>query len=198
MLMTIIFYAAMDDLTDLSRRLFEVPGIKLFEEYSAPDQPNLFFKSPDEISSYLSEGARSFAAWPSEVGGGLTRKNVAFSREYREEIGKKGWTILESPAIIRVNATTDVERCLNPYSMSCWTEKGARQRSIFNEEVIERVDWSKLRSIVGSVERWIKKCSPVALNSHPIMPAAHTELNEGNAVLWNFGERIGPSRLNAM
>ena len=196
--MTIIFYAAMDDLTDLSRRLFEVPGIKLFEEYSAPDQPNLFFKSPDEISSYLSEGARSFAAWPSEVGGGLTRKNVAFSREYREEIGKKGWTILESQAIIRVTATTDVEGCLNPYSMSCWTEKGARQRSIFNEEVIERVDWSKLRSIVGSVERWIKKCSPVALNSHPIMPAAHTELNEGNAVLWNFGERIGPSRLNAM
>ena len=83
--MTVIFYAAMDDLTDLSRRLFEVPGIKLFEEYSAPDQPNLFFKSPDEISSYLSEGARSFAAWPSEVGGGLTRKNVAFSKEYREE-----------------------------------------------------------------------------------------------------------------
>ena len=131
--MTILFYAAMDDLTDLSRRLFEVPGIKLFEEYSAPDQPNLFFKSPDEISSYLSEGARSFAAWPSEVGGGLTRKNVAFSREYREEIGKKGWTILESPAVIRVTATTDVEGCLNPYSMSCWTEKGARQRSIFNE-----------------------------------------------------------------
>ena len=56
--MTILFYAAMDDLTDLSRRLFEVPGIKLFEEYSAPDQPDAR-KPTDSYRMLLARNGRA-------------------------------------------------------------------------------------------------------------------------------------------
>ncbi len=196
--MALIFYAAVDDLTDLSRRLFEVPGIELFEEYSPPDQSNLFFKTPDEIARYLSKGAGSFAAWPSGVGGALTRKHIVFSGEHQDNSGGTGRTVLESPAIIRLAAITDVEGCLNPSSISCWTEKGARQRSMYGEEAIAGVDWSKLKSIVASVERWIKKSSPARLHSHPVMPAAYSELNEGKALLWNFGEKVGPAALESL
>jgi len=196
MAMALIFYAAIGDLTDLSRRLFEVPGMEIFQEYSAPDQRNLFFNTPDEIARYLSEGDRRFAAWPSGAGGDLMRRHVDFSRDYQTQSGRKGRTVVESPSIIRVTPTTDVQGCLNPYSMSCWTEKGARQRSMYGEEAIAAVDWPKLKSIVASIERWINKSSPARLHSNPVMPAAYAELTEGKAVLWNFGERVGPAALH--
>jgi hypothetical protein len=69
---------------------------------------------------------------------------------------------------------------------------------MYGEEAIAEVDWSKLKSIVASVERWIKKSSPARLHSHPVMPAAYSELSEGNALLWNFGEKVGPATLDPM
>jgi hypothetical protein len=69
---------------------------------------------------------------------------------------------------------------------------------VYGEEAIAGVDWSKLKSIVASVERWVKKSSPARLHSHPVMPAAFSELTEGSAVLWNFGEKVGPAALDSM
>lgn len=194
--MALTFFATDEDLTDLSRRLFQVPGMKVFEEYSASDQKNRWFETPEEVAAYLFEGARRFASWPSGVGGSLTERNLDFNKDLQELFGEKGRTVVESPAIIRVNVITDIQGCLNPYSISCWTEKGARQRSMYGEEAIASVDWQKLKSIVASIERWIRTRSPARLHSHPVMPAAHKQLNEGKALLWNFGEKMGPAALH--
>lgn len=194
--MALTFYATNEDLTDLSSRLFEVPGMMLFEEYSAPDQQNRYFEIPDDIAKFLNDGAHSFAAWPSGVGGRLTRTDIVFNTDHQERTGKRGRAVLESPAIIRFNRMTTIAGCLNPSSILCWSEKGARQRSGYHEEALTSVDWSKLKSIVASIERWIKKRSPARLRSHPVMPSAFRQMNNGEVLLWNFGEKVGLSSLD--
>lgn len=193
--MAMTFYATNEDLKALTLRFFQIPGIKLFQEYSAPDQQNLWFEKPDDIAQYLSDGARSFAAWPSGVGGSLIQKHIEFTKDLQQRFGEKGRTVIESPAIIRVQPVTNVSECLNPFAISCWTEKGARQRSMYSEETIASVDWNKIKTTVASIERWIKKHSPARLHSYPVMPNAYSELTEGEALFWNFGEKIDKTSL---
>jgi hypothetical protein len=189
--MGLIFFATDGDLTDVSSWLFQVPGMRFFEEYSAPDQQNRWFEEPDEIADLLRNGAHTLAAWPSGVGGKPEQKEVVFSKAQRDELGASGRTVLTSPAIIRVNRNTDLPGCLNPFSISCWTERGARQRSMYDEEVLNSVAWPKLASIVSGIQRQIRKSSPGKLHSYPIMPAAYTKLVDGDVQLWNWGEKVG-------
>ena len=191
MAMALNFFAADDDLTEVVSWLFQVPGMKFFEEYSAPDQQNRWFERADEVTDRLKSSPHMLAAWPSDVGGKPKQKAVRFNKELQDEFGGTGRTILESPAIIRVRRVTEIPECINPFSISCWTEKGARQRSNYDEKALDSVDWSRLTSIVASIERRIKKTSPGRLNSQPILPGAYKRLVDGDAQIWAWGKKVG-------
>lgn len=189
--MALTFYATDDDLAEVWRWLFQVPGMKVLEVSLAPDQESRYFAGLEEIADHLRNGAYTIAAWPSQVGGEPQRKEVIFTESVKDELGARGRTILESPALIKMSRLTSGPECLNPCQISRWTEKGARQRSMFDEEVLDSIDWPKLKSIVTSIERQIKKHSLGKLHSHPIMPTAYDRLVTGDLELWNFGEKVG-------
>jgi hypothetical protein len=186
--MTTTFFGTNDDISGLWRGLFEIPEMHIFEEYSLPDAPNRWFESWTDICDYLDSGGRSLGAWSSHVGGRPIEEKVTFNESTQRKFGKQGRTILRSPAIIRVGRNSDQNGCLAAASIACWTEKGARQRSVFSEELLNEIDWKQLRSIIGRIERGIQKSSPAKIRSYPIMPDAWRRTKSGEISLWNWGE----------
>ncbi len=55
---------------------------------------------------------------------------VTFTAETQREFGAKERTFLESAALIHVHRNNEQMGCLANGHVSCWNEKGARQRSI--------------------------------------------------------------------
>jgi hypothetical protein len=184
------FFATIDDLVEVSNWPCQVPNMRFFEEYSAPDQKNRWFEEPDEIAALLRNGTGALAAWPADVGGIPREEQVIFSQAMQDKSGATGRTILVSPATIRVQRVTDIADCLNPWELLYWTEKGARQRSIYDDEVLASVAWPKLASIGASIQRKIKKISPGKLQASPIMPDAYRKLAAGDLSLWNWCKKV--------
>ena len=185
--MSLIFFGTNVDLTQVWRWLFDVPGMKIFEGYSVPDQPNRWFDNWDEISTYLA-GGWSLSAWPATAGGRPRSEKIAFEASMQKELGGSGRTVLHSPASIDIVRNNGQNGCLASASLSFWNEKGVRQRSMFPEEFIDEVDWTIFRSITGKIQRQIRNASPATLRSAPIMPGAFGRLASGEIKLWNWGQ----------
>jgi hypothetical protein len=197
--MAMTFFGTQSDIAQVWQWLFDVPEMRLFEGYSRPDKPNRWFDNWDTVSRYVDDGGWTLTAWPQSVGGRPRIERITFTPETQRELGGKGRTVLLSPASIRVNRNNDQMGCLADSSMTCWTEKGARGRSIFPEEFLDEVDWVKLRSIVSKIQRQITKASPAKLRACPIMPDAFEKLQAGEIRIWNWGEACSfPSPLITM
>lgn len=166
------------------------------EEYSRPDQPNRWFHNADELATAPDAFDQTLAAWSQTFGGRPFAERIAFEPGTQRRFGATGRTILRSPAFIRVFRNNDQNGCLASAYLSCWTEKGARQRSVFSDGVLNSVDWKKLAAASTSVVRQLKKASPAKLRSYPIMPDAWTKLRAGQIKLWNWGAECAyPSEL---
>jgi hypothetical protein len=167
--------------------LLAFPGMKIFEDYSFPDQTNRWFDSWDAISALTNLKHWPLAAWSETLGGRPRPQQVVFDASTQRKLGAKGRTVLHSPAMIKLGANNEQNGCLANSAISCWTEKGARQRSIYSEEFLDEIDWPKLRSTVGKLERQITKSAPAKMRSYPIMPDAFQQLRTGQIKLWNWG-----------
>ena len=186
--MALTFFGTDTDLRTIWEWLFHVPGMRIFEDHSAPDQPNRWFNSLEEIQRIEDIGLRSLAAWPETVGGRPRVNLITFNVDTQRKLGAKGRTTLLSPALIQVRRNNDQNGCLASTTLSCWTEAGARQRSVFPEDMLDEVDWAKLRSIVGKVQRQITKSAPAKLRSYAVLPDAAKKFQAGQIMLWNWGE----------
>lgn len=182
------FFGTDDDIAALWRGLFESPEMHILEVHSLPDAPNRRFETWADICDYLDSGGQSLGAWSNSAGGHPIEENITFNEGTQRKLGAKGRTNLLSPAIIRIGKNTDQNDCLAAASISCWTEKGARQRSVFTDEILDRINWKQLRAIVGKIERKIRKSSPAKMRSYPIMPDAWRKTTSGEIKLWNWGE----------
>lgn len=186
--MAVNFFATDADLAEVWHWLFDVPGMRIFEEYSVPDQPNRWFGAWEEVAAYLAGGGHSLAAWPEGVGGRPHSRTIAFTPEAQREFRAKGRTILGTPALITMGRHNDQNGCLAAAWINFWNENGARQRSIYPEPVLDEIDWAAFRSITGKVQRQIAKAAPAKLRAYPIMPDAYVKLATGELKLWNRGE----------
>ena len=186
--MTATFFATDVDLVQVWRWLFDVPDMRIFEEYSVPDKANRWFETWEEILAYLDGGGNSLAAWPGTVGGTPRLTQIRFTENTQRKLGARGRTVLVSPAIITVGRNNQQNGCLASASIGYWTEKGARQRSIYAEDFLDEVDWKQFRSIASRIERLIAKFAPAKMRSYPVMPDAFTRLRNGEILLWNWGE----------
>lgn len=190
--MQVNFFAAMDDWIHLWTWILEVPGMQALERWSRPDQPNRRFGSIDEIAeTILTEGHHVVAAWPSGVGGALVSEQVRFDREIVRTSGVAGRTNLYSPVFITfMQHGQQREGCLSPGFLSCWSEAGARERSIFSETVLNAVDWRAFASITRAITRKIRTSSPAKIGGASIMPDAMRGLEAGSFSLWAWGEVV--------
>ena len=56
--MTLTFFATDTDISQIWNWLIDEPDMVVFEEYSAPDQPNQLFETWKHLSQYLNDGGR--------------------------------------------------------------------------------------------------------------------------------------------
>lgn len=194
--MALTFFATDIDLTEVWRSLFTQPGMKVFEDYSKPDSKNRWFTEWSQVAEAIHLDSSSLAAWPEPAGGEPRLKQVIFNADTQRRTGMRGRTVLASPALIKVGRNNDQDGCLASASISSWTEKGARQRSIFEPAFLDEVDWKQLRCSLTRVERFIRKSSPAKMRSYPVMPNAFDLFQKGEVCLWNWGEAcVYPSPL---
>lgn len=185
---TTTFFGTDADIARVWRWLFEMPGLRIFEDSSRPDRPNRWFDSWDDVSTCLNDGKISLAARPEAAGGRPLAEEVVFTAETQRELGGKGRTILRSPATIKVQRNNDQNGCLASAWIACWNEKGARQRSAFAEGALDQVDWTRLRSVAGKLQRQVTKSAPAKLQSSPVMADAFERFRLGEIRLWAWGE----------
>jgi hypothetical protein len=181
------FFATDVDLLKVVQWFLEVPGMTLFEAASRPDLPNRQFCTVEEVEQSFREPGRNKAAWLASTGARPRLRRIQFEPSTQRRLGAKGRTELASPSMIRISRDTDQNGSLGAAHISCWNEKGARQRSMYAGDVLDQVDWKALRSITGSVQRKLSKASPGKLRSYPIMEDAFSELREGRLSRWNWG-----------
>lgn len=186
--MTKIFFGTDADIAQIWRWLFDTAGVKIFEEYSAPDQTNRWFETWDEICTHLDSGLTGLAAWPATVGARPRVKQIAFEPNTQRRLGAKGRTALLSPATITLGRNNEQNGCLASASFGYWTEKGARQRSIYPDDFLDDVDWTQHRAIVSKLERRVIKSAPAKLRSYPVLPDAFERFKRGEISLWNWGK----------
>jgi len=183
------FFATDDDIRQVWRLLFDVPSMRIFEDYSKPDQSNHWMSDWDEFLIRFEDHKGFLTAWPQCVGGLPRESWVEFEPNTQKKLRARGRTILESPALINVFQSGEYQGCLGNVSMKCWNEKGARQRSFFSEQFCDEVDWPQFRSILAKVQRQIKKMCPAKLRNVPIMHDAFEKFHNGHIKLWNWGQQ---------
>jgi len=186
--MALTFFATDVDLAEVWRSLLTYPGMKVFEDQSRPDLPNRWFTEWSEVSEAIDGKSTSPAAWLEPAGGEPRLEHVTFNDATQRRLGRKGRTVLASPASIKVGRNNDQNGCLASASISSWTEKGARQRSAFSSEFLDQVDWKRLHSAMAAMKRFIREASPAKIRSCPVMPNAFERFRNGEICLWNWGE----------
>lgn len=190
------FFGTQADISQLWRWILEIPGVAVCEESSRPDQENRWFHSWEELEAAPDAVRQTLAAWSPVFGGTPVARRIVFEPDTQRRTNATGRTVLHSPAFIHVRQNNEQNGCLAAAYISCWTEKGARQRSVLPDPLLDSVDWKKFTATVGSLVRRLKKASPAKMRSCPIMPDAWANLQEGKIKLWNWGTECAyPSEL---
>ena len=188
--MSFTFFATNADLLQLALSLLDDPDLLLFEAYSQPGKPNRWFGDAGEIAPFFEEGPYSFSIWAKSTGARPRAHSVIFTEDVQRQLGATGRTVLHSPSAIGVHRNGDQLGCLASSQMNCWTERGARQRSILPDDLLDSVDWKAMRKVTGRIQRTIKKMSVAKLNAYPIMPNAFSRMESGEQDLWGWGEPV--------
>lgn len=183
-------------MTRVWETFFRTPGMYILEEYSVPDAPNRWLTSWDEIAAQIGDPTCSLAAWFEPAGGKPREKKITFTPETQRKLQAHGRSVLETPALITIRTLDPLNGCLGATAISYWTEKGARQRSMFSEDLIDQVDWRQLHTVVARLERRIKSEAPAKLRASPVMSDAFDGFRKGEIKLWYGGQTVtSPSPL---
>ena len=185
------FFATTEDWVTLWGWIMDIAGMVVIEHYSKPDLPNRHFNTILEVETAIRRNEFSMAAWPSTVGGKPRVERISFEPNTARKLGAAGRWAMWSPALITFMRHNELSAgCLSPSSFSCWSEAGARQRSIYPDEFLDEVDWRVLSSITRGLQRKVRSASPMALAEAPILPDAARQLELGKLSLWGWGEAV--------
>lgn len=186
--MTKIFYATRRDLATIYRWLCAIDGLELYECRSQPNEQLRQLKDGDEIEAFLLEGNAPPAIWPRWVGGKLEIERNRLNRQSWFQLRGPLALAPSGPSIVRIFSNSDQNACLADSQIITWSEKGARQRSIFDDNALSSINWKAHRAFVGKLGRQIASLSPAKLRSYPIMPDAFTRLDAGMLNLWDVDQ----------
>lgn len=188
--MSFTFFATNTDLFQLAVRFLDDPDLTLFEAASRPGQPNRWFGTVSELTPFFAETPYSFSIWAKSTGARPMPDFVSFNEGAQRGLGGKGRTVLESPTVISIHRNGDQRGCLASSQMNYWTEKGARQRAMSSNKLLDAIDWKAMRSVSGRIQRTVKKMSAAQLDAYPILPDAFRRLQLGEQPLWGWGDPV--------
>jgi hypothetical protein len=192
--MQITFFAVDEDLEAIVQAFFEMPGARLVESYSRPDQTNRDLKNLSAIKEIWREDQLlTFSVWSTDTSMPPFSERILFDQQTQRQLAAKGRTVLHNPAFINLPQGREQHAgCLTYSIINAWTEQAARQRSIYADHILDRVHWKRHDALVRKIQRRIKAASTAKFGSIPIMPAAWNALVSSNLKLW-----MGPDQIDA-
>ncbi|MEO0574355.1 MAG: hypothetical protein AAF004_02745 [Pseudomonadota bacterium] len=179
------FYALRSDIETILEFVFEQTDCRVFESYSRPSHELREFSSLDSLrgSDFLEANhGRYFLR--------LLSKSINCEPIIREftltKTGQKRQEV-NGPGMFQIDEGHRLDTQGDALSWSTfrhWNEAGAKQRSSFPDELLETVDWKRMRRISGQIQRHIRNKLAVAkIRTRPILPDAFRVLDESQ-FLW--------------
>lgn len=172
--------------------VFEQTDCRVFESYSRPDCELREFSSLESLREsdlleanhgryFLRLLSRTINCEPI-----IREFTLTKTGQTRQEVSGPGmYQIVEGH---RLDTESDA---LSWSTFGHWNEAGAKERSNFPDELLESVDWKRMRRISGQIQRHIKNKLAVAkIRTRPILPDAFRGLDE-TLTLW-----AGPGVVN--
>ncbi len=173
------FYALQSDIELLLRFVFDHTDCRVFEAYSRPGHQLREFSSLDSIRESdvrESNHGRYFLRFISR-----TINADPIIREYTLIKSGQARHVIESPGLYQLLEGTGKDSDTSALARSVfshWNEAGAKQRSAHPADVLEALDWRKMRRISGQIQRHIKNRLAVAkIDACPVLPGASAVLN---------------------
>ncbi|ALO42788.1 hypothetical protein [Pseudoalteromonas phenolica] len=185
------FFASDDDFIDLVDWLLTETDFKIFEAYSRIDHDIRQIVTAKDLVDLANERKNSsflLRFWSPSV----TNEPVFKSIKLNPNIGKFR-TSLEGAGVIQLeHGRVENNRIFNS-TLSHWNEAGAKAKCMYPTDV---VDWKKLRSISGQLNRHIKnKLAHAKVGSAPVLKGAIKQIDSG-LPLWYCGKEITKADLD--
>lgn len=179
------FYALRSDIELVLEFVFDQTDCRVFESYSRPGYELREFLSLDSLreSDFLEANhGRYFLR--------LLSRSINCEPTVREfTLTKTGQTrqAVNAPGMFQITEGHRLDTQDDALSWSTfghWNEAGAKQRSNYPDDLLEAVDWKRMRRISGQIQRHIKNKLAVAkIRTRPVLPGAYKGLDE-SLTLW--------------
>ncbi len=182
------FFAVSEDLRELCAYLLDHTDFLIYEAYSRIDKPLRILRDRRSVDALIAEtageGLHLRLVSPSVVSEPVVRRF-----ELSASVGG-GWrSTLEDPSMVSIvqrapredSGTSLVHRT----DWNHWSEKGARQRSVWSDARLDAVNWRELQKFSGRVQYHLRRRIAVArLHGWPVLANAASALRAGRIHLW--------------
>lgn len=158
------FYATGDDLRELLSFIHAQTDIVVFDSYSELDQEVRRFKSLEQVEAAHRLGghpAIHFQLWSQAV---MKRPIIR-----RIELKVPGHTFryaVEGAGLMQLYPDGVKDGIIHHTHFGCWTEAGARRRSIHSPD---DCDWRALSKVSGQIQRQVRKMATAKLYTRPVL-----------------------------
>jgi len=183
------FFATKKDLQTLTHYMMEELGFIFYEAYSRFDEPIRQVLPSSDLTDFNNlQGNILIRGWCKEFNYEPEFKKTI---SVKPELFKERTNIL-GPTLFQINEGGVMENnCLYPTRITAWTEKGAKWKSNYPDEQLEKINWAEMRRKSRQINRFIRvKNSKTKINSMSIMNNAYEEFENEKLRLWNWGEEI--------
>jgi len=183
---TLDFYAAAVDLRVLLSFIYSHTDIVIFDSYSEFDQEVRRFESVEQVEAVHHLGmhpAVHLQLWSPTV---MKRPIIR-----RIELKGSGHTFryaVEGAGLMQLYPDGAKDGVIYHTHFGCWSEAGARQRSI---HPADDCDWRALSKVSGQIQRQVRKMATAKLHARPVLRHAFDAVLNGSRL------SLGPATFGA-
>lgn len=163
-----------------------IPGIRLLEGSSRPDEPLRTFDRFPEEEWRDPRHFCSLVAWPSEISSPPSTTRILFNEEGRRWTGGTGCTSLISPAFVRIGRINPPSSNQLGFNELIYETK-ASTRGRFPEDQVAEVDWLAMGKLIQAIKKQIQKSASGKWRSIPVSSGTADILRNGEKRLWFWG-----------
>ena len=155
----------MDDLEDLAKAVLELPGVTVYQTYSAIDQPLVTCTHPQELVRLIQTGESQFSIWASSVMSAPSIRSIALIK------GGKRSTI-EGCGLYSLQVGHIDSSILCVSTITWFTEVGARAKCSVQPGP-ESVAWAAHKKLGTKLQSLVRRKLQVAsVSGRAVLPGA--------------------------
>jgi hypothetical protein len=163
--MSVSFFASVDDLSDLVKAIFDLPGITVYQTYSAIDRPLVKCVQAEEVVRLIQMGESQFSLWAASVMPPPSIRSIALVK------GGKRSTI-EGCGLYSLHVGHIDSSILCVSTLTWFTEVGARAKCSVQPGP-ESVDWAAHKKLGAKLQSLVRRKLQVAsVSGRAVLPAA--------------------------